>query len=318
MVDVFIGPTLIAGIGQQLLKYKDLFPGSSYMEATAINHLEPGKNVMIYVLPCEPWFSIIPYIKRISKNVLCMTICETETVHEDYGKIFNYFDTIYTSSSFCKKVFSRQFPKKEFKIIHAYIPRPVKVKSNNMLGIPDNKYIFYHIGNIVDPRKNVSQIVNSFIKLNLENSFLVLKATCKQNVQSRYPNVKVINDLLPQAVLDRIHDICDCYVTFSNSEGIGMGAVEAAMKDKPVILPEYGGAPDYIRSDYMITCDTQEIPRDDFLFKKGMIWGKPDVDQLERFMRECWSGQIREVDHSFTRNVVSADNILTEFGQFLK
>ena len=316
MIDVFIGPALLAGIGQQLVKYKELFPKSTYLEATNVGNLEPGKNVMIYTLPCEPWFSIIPHIKRISKNVLCMTICETETVHEAYGKLFDFFDIIYTSSTFCRKVFSNQFPNKEFRIIHAHVPLPPQIKSSNRLGIPEGKYIFYHIGNILDQRKNVSQIIRSFIKLNLENSFLVLKATCKQPVHYEHPNIKIINDLLPQMVIDRIHDICDCYVTFSNSEGIGMGAVEAAMRDKPVILPDYGGAPDYIQSKYMITCERQEVPRDDFLFKKGMLWGKPDVGQLEKFMKECWSENIRHTDHSFTRKVVSAGNILTEFGQF--
>ena len=33
----------------------------------------------------------IPEIKRKIKNVMCMTVCETETVHEDYGKLFKLF-----------------------------------------------------------------------------------------------------------------------------------------------------------------------------------------------------------------------------------
>ena len=40
-----------------------------------------------------------------------MTVCETETVHEDYGKLFDLFDRIAVASEFCKKVFSRQFPR---------------------------------------------------------------------------------------------------------------------------------------------------------------------------------------------------------------
>ena len=315
MIDVFIGPTLLAGIGQQLFKYVELFPGAQFLEVDKINQLQPDKRVMIYSIPCEPWFSVMAHIKRISKSVLCMTICETETVHETYGKIFEIFDIVYTPSSFCQRVFSRQFPTTTFRVIHAYVPLPRTIQSTNRLDVPEGKYVFYHIGNILDQRKNVSQIVNSFVKLNLKDSFLVLKATCKQPVNSGHPNIKVINDLQPQVVIDRLHDICDCYVTFSNSEGIGMGAVEAAMRDKPVILPEYGGAPDYIHSEYTISCDLQEVPRDDFLFKKGMMWGKPDVSQLEKYMTECWSSKSRKADHSFTRSVVSRENILKEFFQ---
>jgi glycosyltransferase involved in cell wall biosynthesis len=111
--------------------------------------------------------------------------------------------------------------------------------------------------------------------------------------------------------------MCDCYVSFSNSEGIGLGAVEAALRNKPVILPEYGGAPDYIKSDYMISCGTQEVPNDDFLFKKGMIWGKPNFEQLKEFMLDAHTKKVRKVDHSFTRQRVSKEEILSNSKHFL-
>ena len=68
-----------------------------------------------------------------------MTVCETETVHEDYGKLFELFDSIAVPSEYCKNVFERQFPDTKFCVIHAHIPdkRP---------------YTFYHIGNVYDPR----------------------------------------------------------------------------------------------------------------------------------------------------------------------
>jgi hypothetical protein len=40
-----------------------------------------------------------------------MTVCETETVHEDYGKIFEHFDTILVPSEFCKRVLSKTVSK---------------------------------------------------------------------------------------------------------------------------------------------------------------------------------------------------------------
>ena len=308
---LFIGPSPLAGIGQCMLKYLNLFPGSIYKQIHELTIEHHNEDIFMFPLPIEPWLSIIPVIKEKAKSIICMTICETETVHEDYGKLFDMFDTIAVSSEFCKKVFSRQFPNTNFHVIRAYIPPPPA------LNLPESGvYRFYHIGNVLDQRKNVGDILRAFTELNLPNCELIIKATCKQAVTINIPNVKVMNGLVSQEVIDRIHAMCDCYISFSNSEGIGLGAVEAALRDKPVILPEYGGAPDYIKSDYMISCGMQEVPRDDFLFKKGMLWGKPNFEQLKEFMMDAYTKKLRIVDHSFTKQRVSAEEIIEQFKAF--
>lgn len=310
---LFIGPTPLAGIGQCMLKYVDIFPDSKYLQIGEVTREAcQGADIFMFPLPIEPWLSTIPHIKDLAKSVICMTICETETVHEDYGKLFAMFDTIAVSSEYCKRVFSRQFPDTSFHIIRAYVPRVAQQLSVP----PSSTYRFYHIGNILDQRKNVNDILRAFTTLNLPDCELVIKATCKQDVKIEHPKIKVINGLLEQDKIEQIHAMCDCYVSFSNSEGIGLGAVEAALRNKPVILPEYGGAPDYIKSDYMISCGTQEIPFDDFLFKKGMIWGKPNFEQLKEFMLNAYTKKVREVDHSFTRQRVSKEEILEQFKAF--
>jgi glycosyltransferase involved in cell wall biosynthesis len=66
--------------------------------------------------------------------------------------------------------------------------------------------------------------------------------------------------------MEHIHNGCDCYVNFSCSEGVGMGAVEAAMHNKPVIITEYGGASEYVNTPYTISCTLKPIGFDDFLY----------------------------------------------------
>jgi hypothetical protein len=56
---------------------------------------------------------------------------------------------------------------------------------------------------------------------------LIVKATCNQPVKITVPNVTVINELVSDEVMEEIHTKSDCYVSFSSSEGVGMGAVEA-------------------------------------------------------------------------------------------
>ena len=298
---LFIGPTLLSGIGQHCIKYMNLFPTVGYTKYIQIHEDIPeSDSAFIFALPIPYWLDKIPEIKRKIKNVTCMTVCETETVHEDYGKLFELFDKIAVPSEYCKKIFKRQFPDTHFYVIHAHIPdkRP---------------YTFYHIGNVYDPRKNFNKILEAFLRLNKPDAKLIVKATCNQPVKINIPNVTVINELVSDEIMEEIHTKSDCYVSFSSSEGVGMGAVEAAIRNKAVIITDYGGASEYIETPYTIKCELQKLPRDDFLYKAGMQWGKPNMEQLMEFMEDAYNKKIRYMDHSKTRMLTSKENVLQEF-----
>jgi glycosyltransferase involved in cell wall biosynthesis len=297
---IIIGPHLLTGIGQHASKYVELFPGTKYYQIT--DDLPESENALVFLLPIGYHLERLPYIRNKVKNLACMTVCETETVHEDYGLLMKEFKKVAVPSEFCKRVLSKQFPTNEFYIIHAHIPEP-----------PPKPYVFYHIGNILDPRKNFKFILESFIRLNNPNTRLLVKATCKQDIQLNIPNVELINGLISDEEMNKIHDRADCYVSFSSSEGVGMGAVEAAMRNKPVIITNYGGAPEYIKTPYTIECGVQELPDDDFLFKKGMIWGKPNPGQLLEFMKDVSDKNVRHMDHEHTKKLVSATSVSHEF-----
>ena len=298
---IVIGPKLLTGIGQHAQKYTKLFlPDSSYHELGS--ELPESEHGLVFTIPIKQHIEYITYAKTRVKNLACMTVCETETVHEDYGLIMKEFKRVAVPSEFCKRVLSKQFPDNEFYIIHAHIPTP-----------KEKPYTFYHIGNIMDPRKKFREILQAFARLNEPNTRLVVKATANQAVDIPFPRVEVINGLVSEEEMDSIHNRSDCYVSFSHSEGVGMGAVEAAMRDKAVIITNYGGAPEYIKTPYTIDCGLQELENDDFLFKKGMVWGKPNFDQLLEFMRHAYDNRVRYMNHEHTKNLVGRKNVLEEF-----
>ena len=298
---IIVGPHMKTGIGQHALKYVKLFlPNGHYFEIG--KQLPETDNGLIFVIPTRDQIEYIKYAKTRVKNLACMTVCETETVHEDYGLIMKEFKRVAVPSEFCKNVLSKQFPENEFYVIHAHIPTP-----------KEKPYTFYHIGNIMDPRKKFRDVIQAFARLNEPNTRLVVKATCNQSVQIQFPRVEVINDMLSDEEMDTLHNRCDCYVNFSHSEGVGMGAVEAAMRNKPVIITRYGGASEYIKTPYTIDCELQELENDDFLFKKGMKWGNPNFDQLLEFMRHAYDNRLRHMDHEYTQNLVGRENVLHEF-----
>jgi len=298
---IIIGPALNTGIGHHAKKYIDLFrPDSSYRVFGS--KLPEDDHGLVFMLPLRDHLEYVKYAKTRVKNLACMTVCETETVHEDYGLIMKEFKRVAVPSEFCKRVLSRQFPDNEFYVIHAHIPQP-----------REKPYTFYHIGNIMDPRKKFRDVLQAFIRLNEPNTRLVIKATAKTDVHIQLPRVEVINGLLTDEEMDQLHERCDCYVNFSHSEGVGMGAVEAALRDKPVIITNYGGAPEYVKTPYTIDCKLQELEQDDFLFKKGMTWGEPNFDQLLEFMRHAYDNRVRYMDHEHTKKLVGRENVLKEF-----
>lgn len=296
---LIVGPPLNTGIGQHANKYAKLFGKRYYLIG---EKLPPSDHGLVFMLPVSWHIEHLEYMRTRVKNLACMTVCETETVHEDYGLLCKEFERIAVPSAFCKRVLSNQFPSTEFFVIHAHVPPP-----------SEKPYVFYHIGNVMDPRKNFREIIRAFVRLNEPNTRLVVKATCRTDVDIQIPRVTVINGLLPEEKLNEIHDTSDCYVSFSHSEGVGMGAVEAAIRDKPVIVASYGGAPEYIKTPYTIECELEKLEQDDFLFQKGMEWGKPNFDQLLEYMRDAYAKRLRYMDHAHTKQLVGAENVSHEF-----
>ena len=308
-----LSPSPLSGMGQVVLKYAKLL-GGEVIYFDVIEDVDfTDKEVFAFVLPLDNWIDTLKKIKIVAKNVVCMTVCETETVHPDYGKLFNIFKTILVPSDFCKKVFARQFIKNNFIVVRHWEPLPPPCPDRTNA----KKYVFYHIGNIIDHRKQINHIIRAFEELNLPDSQLVLKATCKVPVNVNVPNVLIMNGLLPEEHLHRIHDVCDCYVSFSHSEGVGMGAVEAALRDKPVIISEYGGAREYINTEYKIRCKMKTVGVNDFLYSAYMLWGDPDYESLKKYMKDAYDKKLRNVDHKYTRILMESETIRTQLNEWL-
>ena len=308
---LLVTSSLLSGIGQVTLKYRDLLESKGHTVDVVqfFDGLVPTskyRRCMYYVIPTPETVKIIPKLRKVCKKLYLMTICETETVHPNYGLLKNYTDTVFTPSQFCKDILSKQFLGMKFVFVPHWVPVPEGIEDTKNRALErvlsKDTYKFYVIGNIVDYRKQVGRIIDAFTNLKLENCELVLKATCSRSITMNVPNVIVINGLLPQEELDYVHSRCHCYVSFSFSEGVGMGCVEAAMRSKPVIITEYGGTKEYVHTPYTIKCGRREVGIDDFLFRKEMIWGNPDFSQLVAFMKECHEKDLKHMTHFLTEN----------------
>jgi glycosyltransferase involved in cell wall biosynthesis len=310
---LFVGPNPLAGIGQVTMRYAELMKGEycQYDQNPSQTEYDVG---FAFFLPV-PWQldRIRTLFSKICKKMIYMTVCETETVHSSYGTLLDISNVIYCPSEFARGVLSRQFPTGDFRILRHWIPDPPMPKCVTDGPAEKFYYKFYSIGNLADPRKNIGQLIQAFLDLNLPDARLVLKATCRQKIESKWPNVVIINGLVTNEQLDSIHESCDCYVNCSFSEGVGMGAVEAAMRDKPVIISNYGGLKEYVRTPYVIKTGRRKVGGTDFLYEPGMEWGDPELESLKEHMKECHRLKLRYQDHQSTRTMVHS--VATELPQ---
>ena len=303
---LFIGPTLLAGIGQVTKQYSNLIRDAEYVEIGQRPNKMRYSHGFAFVLPIEQQLAIVDQYRSFCTNWMYMTVCETEPVNPAYGLLARY-KTVWCPSEFARSTLERQFPHVEWKLLrhHAY-EKPHKCPATT------TPYTFYTIGNIADPRKNIQGLINAFLNCGFgDQARLVLKATCNKPVELKIPGVVVINGLLSDEALEKIHGSCHCYVNCSHSEGVGMGAVEAALRSKPVVITDYGGLKEYVQTPWVVPCTKGPIGFDDFLFTKDLEWGEPSQDGLAACLKDCFEKRVTFWDHAHTRA------LLTEVTQHL-
>ena len=295
---LFVGPQLLAGIGQVTKQYADLL-GAEYCE---LGHPPKEKRYdrgFAFVLPIKDQLDLFDQYKQWAPHWMYMTVCETEPVNECYGILEKYRE-MWVPSEFSRQILAKQFPSVEWKLLRHW--SPTKIHRGPESTTP---YVFYTIGNVLDPRKNIRGLIDAYLRCGFGSAaHLVLKATCRQAVDWKVPGVTVINGLLSVEDLEKVHESAHCYVNCSHSEGVGMGAVESALRDKPVIITDYGGLKEYVQTPWIVPCTVGPIGVDDFLFKKEHNWGWPNAAILQAHLKDCFEKKVTHWDHSHTRELM--------------
>ena len=170
---LFLGPVLLSGIGQVTKHYSDAVNGDYYIYGSEL----PQKSYdvgFVFLLPLVNNMLEADKVAKICKKTIYMTVCETETVDESY-KMLEKYQPMYVPSEFCKNILNNQFPNLNCKILRHYVPLPPPLPAKS-----SSPYIFYTIGNIIDPRKNIENLVKAFQECNFPDAQLLIKATCNR------------------------------------------------------------------------------------------------------------------------------------------
>jgi glycosyltransferase involved in cell wall biosynthesis len=106
------------------------------------------------------------------------------------------------------------------------------------------------------------------------------------------PPVELVTAALPPAQLRALHARGHAYVALPRAEGWGLGAFDAACRDRPVIMTGYGGQCDFLDREHaslvhydLVECDGLE-PELGWFYQPPQRWARPRLEHAVACLRE--------------------------------
>ena len=108
-----------------------------------------------------------------------------------------------------------------------------------------------------------------------------------ERVAKATPNIRTINQTLPEEQVYGLLRSCDCFVSPHRSEGFGLNLAAAMYYGKPVIATGYSGNMDFTTPEnaFLIDYDLVAVQRETGAYKAGYVWAEPSEDHLAALLR---------------------------------
>jgi glycosyltransferase involved in cell wall biosynthesis len=187
------------------------------------------------------------------------------------------------------------------------LPAPDAVQSDSR-----RAFTFLYIFDLASTfeRKNPLALVRAFRKAfgNRQDVQLTLKyhhsefdspaTALLERVTKAAPNIRTLNQTLPEKQVYELLRSCDCFVSPHRSEGFGLNLAAAMYYGKPVIATGYSGNMDFTTPEnaFLIDYDLVAVKQQTGAYKAGYVWAEPSEDHLAALLRTVVEspGQARE------------------------
>ena len=273
---------------------------------------------------------------------------ESDTIPSHWPGILNRFDAVLVPSHFNAQVFRDGGVTVPVHVVphirrHAHedvTPEACK-DMRRRLGIREDQYVFYSIGAWM-LRKDFPLLIEAFLNefAHDEPVALLLKTSSKpvhfplpheqgktslQLVQESIETVTRNNGRAPANVallagdgmsggwLDCLHQIGDAYISLARAEGWGMGAFEAAVLGKPVLMTGWSGQLDFLGHDHpgLIDYTLEPIDWPGTTYGPDHRWAVADITDARRKMR----AQFERRDHTDQHARLLSERLCNQFSE---
>jgi glycosyltransferase involved in cell wall biosynthesis len=227
---------------------------------------------------------------------------EESAFPDEWVQSFNrHLDGVVVVSRFVKKV-----------LIDAGVQVPIEVIGNGIDQVSRNErkkyqgnlgrgFRFLHISSGF-PRKGVDVLLQSYTREftsrdpvtlviktfpNPHNPIVELIRCCRAK-NADCPDIVLINEDLPSAIIQDLYRQCHALVAPSRGEGFGLPMAEAMAIGIPVITTRAGGQADFCTDETAWLVDYRWEAARTHLSLSESVWAEPDVGHLSRIMREVY------------------------------
>jgi len=227
--------------------------------------------IIMHTVP-EYW----PLLKERNQYHIGYSVWETSCLPKHFPDLINQLDRVLVPCAFNRPIFERSGVKIPIDVVpHILNKMPPIADASvsdmcSLTGVPSENYVFYCI-NDWTARKALWNLVNAYL-----SSFsaadavsLVLKTSARgprseadasehdtqqllAEIAAGYESpahIALINYKVTNDDITALHQLGDCFVSTSHSEGWGLGMFEAAGMGNPVIATGWGGHLDFLTDE---------------------------------------------------------------------
>jgi len=259
-------------------------------------------------------------------------VCETPNISNEWAKKLNFFDEIWTASTFCQESLAKSSKIPIIKIPHPIEKRPLSLRvKNRKQGRYKEPFTFLNIFNVYSDaeRKNPLFTIRAFLNAyegnlnvrliikvsNLEfDPILAEKLTI---VSKRFKNIEIIDSFIEDSAIQALYDEADVYVSLHRAEGFGLTISDAISRGIPVITTGYSGNMDFCRFNQtrLVDYSLRTVGHDRLRYLNYDIWAEPSMTDAVKAFQEVrdyyslWATNVlaarEEVSKSFSMEKIS-------------
>jgi len=283
-----------------------------------ITSLEPIENYQCIVMHTVPEYW--PHLNEHNHYNVGYSVWETSRLPKHFPELINQVDRVLVPCRFNRRVFERSGVKIPIDVVPHILNSEVKIadaainRMCQLIEAPAENYVFYSI-NEWTARKALWVLVHAYL-----NSFtaanpvsLVLKTSARgersetdlsqhdtqllvAEISANYDSpahIKVINHKVSNDDITALHQLGDCFVSTSRSEGWGLGMFEAAGMGNPVIAVGWGGHLDFLtnESSYLSAYQLTHVieTRDNSSYSRDQQWAHADQNSISEHLEAVFA-----------------------------
>jgi glycosyltransferase involved in cell wall biosynthesis len=281
----------------------------------------PYDVVILHVIP-EYYERCL--VHETGKFIVAYSTWETDTLPASWLPLLALADLILVPCQWNRAVYERGGCRVPIRVVpHIFNPPRSTPIPLNLHGVRPTDFVFYSIG-VWTSRKNNERLIEAFLRAFTARDpvVLVLKTTREderlrrrgklQSVLSRWfrtsrravrrlrrnhaapARVILLDAPVSSAHIEALHQRGDAYVSLAHAEGWGLGAFDAAGRDKPVMMTGYGGPLDFLPRHLAHLIDYDLVPVDvgpmenRLTYRQDHRWAQPRLDHAVQTFKQIY------------------------------